>query len=132
MAATTPKYLLPAMEGTPVSEPAFYRSLFIVDTPQKGTGGRGTESPGTGAARHRDPLLPRQPSQSGRDYTGRVRSQSTPFDETKIGSGNTARIGSWNSRRTQAGMGAKWPSPWGGNLLQSTSAWRLAKSPGSP
>ena len=37
MAATTPKYLLPEMEGTPVSEPAFYRSLFIVDTLKKGT-----------------------------------------------------------------------------------------------
>jgi hypothetical protein len=29
---TTPKYLLPAMEGVPVTEPAIYRSLYILDT----------------------------------------------------------------------------------------------------
>jgi hypothetical protein len=28
---TTPKYLLPQMEGVPATEPAFYRSLFILD-----------------------------------------------------------------------------------------------------
>ena len=65
MAATTPKYLLPEMEGTPVSEPAFYRSLFIVDTLKKGTPAANDGKPPAEAA-GAEPV--------------------DPFDETKIGS----------------------------------------------
>lgn len=84
MAATTPKYLLPAMEGTPVSEPAFYRSLFIVDTLKK--------EPVAEAQRVPEPVREAQgPVASEAAFSVGTRTLAgsepvDPFDETKIGS----------------------------------------------